>query len=149
MAERIGRPGRVRVREGDDLAGRLAYGAILCRDLAAAWAVEEPDARLACGDCLDELVRPVGRGVRGDDDLEAVGRVVEREEVLEATLDHRLLVVGGDDDADRRLPARVCATGRRRTRARAPAASGYPTCVHASAPSEPQKSAFATATARV
>ena len=35
--------------------------------------------------------------------LELVGRVVEREQVLEPPLDHRLLVVGGDDHGHLRL----------------------------------------------
>ena len=88
-------------------AVRLADGAILRGDLAAARAVEQADPRLALGDGLDELVRAVARGVRGDDDLDPVSRVVEREEVVEPALDHRLLVVGGDDDADGRLGRRV------------------------------------------
>ena len=40
-------------------------------------------------------------------------------------------------------------TGRVRRRASAPAASGYPTCVHAIAPSDPQKTAFGRNTVRV
>ena len=71
-AKRIRRPGRVRVRERDDVAGRLADRPILGCDLPATRAVEQADARLAGGDRLDELVRPIGRGVGGDDDLEPV-----------------------------------------------------------------------------
>ena len=103
LPERVGRPARVRVGEGDDLALGLAHGAILGGDLAAARAVEQPDARLAGGDGLDELVRAVARGVGGDDQLELLRRIVEREQVLEPPLDHALLVVGGDDHGDRRL----------------------------------------------
>ena len=58
---------------------------------------------VARGGLLDELVRPVGRAVRGDDDLEALARVVEREQVLEPPRDDRLLVVRRDDERDRRL----------------------------------------------
>ena len=48
-------------------------------------------------------MRAVGGGVRRDDELELVGGIVEREQVLEPPLDHRLLVVGGDDHAHDRL----------------------------------------------
>ena len=41
---------------------------------------------------LRELLRAVGRRIRGDDDLEPVGRVVELAEVRDPPLDHRLLV---------------------------------------------------------
>ena len=40
------------------------------------------------------------RAVGGDDHLEQLARVVERERVVELALDHVLLVVGGDDQAD-------------------------------------------------
>ena len=112
VPERIRCPRGVRVREGDHVAGRLADRAVLSGDLPAARAVEQADARLAGGDGLDELVRPVGRRVGGDDDLQAIRRVVERQQVVEPPLDHGLLVVGGDDDADRRLGARIGRDGR-------------------------------------
>ena len=38
--ERIGRPGRVRVRKGDDLAARPTHGQVLRRHLAAAGAAQ-------------------------------------------------------------------------------------------------------------
>ena len=94
LPQRVGRPGRVRVGEGEDLAARLAHGPVLGGDLAAARVHDQPHA---ISEALDELVRAVGRGVGGDDDLEPVGRIVEREQVLEPPLDHGLLVVGGDD----------------------------------------------------
>ena len=62
----------------------LAHRAVLRGDLAAARAVEQADARLARRHGLDELVRPVGRRVRGDDDLELVAGIVEREQVRRA-----------------------------------------------------------------
>ena len=103
---RRGRPARatrralpecVRVREGDELGARLAHGAILGGDLATAAVAD--DAR-AGGRC--ELIGGVVGGVRGDDELEPVGRVVERAQIRDSPLDHRLLVVGGDDHADAR-----------------------------------------------
>ena len=56
-SERVGRPRRVRVGERHDLTRGLSHGAVLRGDLPAARAVEEPDARLARGDRLDEFVR--------------------------------------------------------------------------------------------
>ncbi len=55
--------------------------------------------------------RPVARRVGGDDELEPLARIVEREQVLEPPRDHRLLVVGGDDHGH----------GRRRRRREHPA----------------------------
>ena len=100
VSQRVGRPGRVCVREGDDLAARLAHGPVLGGHLAAA---RVHDQAHAVAEALHELVRAVGGGVGGDDELELVGRVVEREQVLEPALDHRLLVVGGDDHGHARL----------------------------------------------
>ena len=101
LAQRVGRPRRIRVRERDDVGIRPRDGEVLCRNLPAARALEQRDARLARGDLPDDLVRAVRGRVGGDDDLEELGRVVELEEVLDATRDHVLLVVRGDDDRDR------------------------------------------------
>ena len=100
LPERVGSPGRVRVGEGDDLAARLAHGPVLGGDLAPAGVHDQPHA---ITEALDELVRAVGRGVGGDDELQLVGRVVEREQVLEPAFDHGLFVVGGDDHGHARL----------------------------------------------
>ena len=120
VAQGIRRPGRVRIGEGDDLTGGLAHGPVLRRHLAS---TRVDDQAHAIPEALDQLVRPVGRRVGGDDELELVGRVVEREQVLEPSLDHRLLVVRGDDHGHRRLDARL-PHGRVRTRASAAAPSG-------------------------
>ena len=56
---------------------------------------------------IHDLIRAVGGGVRGDDDLDALGRVVEREQVRQPPLDHRLRVVGCDDDSHVRFCAGV------------------------------------------
>ena len=72
-------------------------------DLAAARAGQQTDARFARGDRLDERVGAIGGRVRGDEDRELLGRIVEREQVLEPPLDHRLLVVGRDDHGHLRL----------------------------------------------
>ena len=99
LAERVRLPLGVRVRERDHVARRLAHGAMLGGDLPAALALEQPDARLAGGDLADDVVRPIGRAVGGDDDLEELGRVVELEEVLDAAADDGVLVVRRDDRA--------------------------------------------------
>src|SRR6266536_3739750 len=96
LAERVRRPGRVRVGEDEDLAARLWDGVVLSRDLPAAGAADQPHPRFA----FDELVRTVVGGIGCDDDLELVRGIVEREQVLEPPLDHVLLVVSGDDQAD-------------------------------------------------
>ena len=146
LPQRVGSPRRVRVGEGDDLARRLAHGAVLSRDLAAA---RVDDQAHAVAEALDELVRAVGGGVRGDDELELVGRIVEREQVLEPALDHRLLVVRGDDDGHRRLD-RVSTHAAACARAQAPPPrADRATCVQRSAPRESQKSALITSTSRV
>ena len=99
LAQRVRRPGRVRVAEGEDLALGLADGAVHRRQLPAPLGLEQAHAVVAAHD----LVRAVGRAVGGDDELELVGRVVELEQVLDAAADHVLLVVRGDDQRDRRL----------------------------------------------
>ena len=88
-----------------------------------------------------ELDGAVGGAVGGDDHLEPLARVVERERVRDLRLDHRLLVVRGDDQARR------SAAGRRLRRAArggepassASSASGYPTCVYTIRPTLAQK----------
>ena len=99
LSQRVGLPLGIGIRKGQDLPFRLAYGKVLRRDLAAARAPEQPHTRLVRGDRFDELVRAVGRFVGCDDDVEPVGRIVERKQVLEPALDHALLVVRGNDDA--------------------------------------------------
>ena len=69
-------------------------------DLAVARAAEEPHLRLSDGELLDDRIRTIFRTVRGHDDLQALARVVEREQILETTADHVLLVVRGDDQRD-------------------------------------------------
>jgi hypothetical protein len=103
QAQCVARPAGVRIRECDDVTCRLAYGPILRRHLATALAVDQAHAWLAIRNPLHDLIRPIGRGVRGDDDLDPLRRVVKLEQVDEATFDHRLLVVCGDDDGDRRF----------------------------------------------
>jgi hypothetical protein len=96
-------PKRIRVGEGDDLSRRLADTSILRGDLASALAADELDARVLRGQPSDDLVRRVGRGVGGDDDLDQLTGIVEVEQVPHAALDHVALVVGRDDDTHRRL----------------------------------------------
>ena len=101
-AQGIGPPLAVRVGEREDLARGLADRAMLRSDLPLARALQELDAGILRCDLADERIGEVGRAVRRDDDLELLLRVVERERVLDAPADHRLLVVGRDDERDRR-----------------------------------------------
>ena len=71
QAERVRRPHRVRVAERDDLGGALAHRPVLGRHLAAARAAQQPHARLARRDRLDELVRAVAGGIGRDHDARA------------------------------------------------------------------------------
>ena len=110
--QRVRRPGAVGVGERDDLAVRLAHRAVLCSDLATAWIRDHLHAgKLQC-----DLLGAVRRRVGADDDLQLVRRVVELEQVLEPPRDHRLFVVGRDDDGDRRLDVRLLHPVRREPR---------------------------------
>jgi hypothetical protein len=100
LAQRVGLPLRVRVGEREHVALGLAHRPVLGGDLSLSRAAQEPDAWLALRDLLDDLVRPVGGAVGGDDDLELVHGVVEREQVLEPAADHGLLVMCRDDERD-------------------------------------------------
>ena len=89
LAERVGRPCRVRVGESHDVGRGLAHRSVLRGHLAAARIADHPGAAR-----LRELVGAVARSVRGDHDLELLRRVVEGAKVRNAPLDHGLLVVG-------------------------------------------------------
>src|SRR5713101_1135795 len=54
-----------------------------------------------------DLLGRVGRAVGDHHHLEALGRIVEGEGVLELRGDHPLLVVGGDDEGHRRQDGRL------------------------------------------
>jgi hypothetical protein len=76
---------------------------------------------------------PVGRCIRGDDDLELVRGIVERLQVDDPPFDHGFLVVGGDDDGNNRLigvvthgaPPNAC---ERRNHGRIPGVSPQESC---------------------
>ena len=98
MAEGVGRPVAVGVGEGEDLAAGALGGGVLGGDLAAARQVEDEVGAGRPG----ALDGGVGGAVGGDDQLEPLARVVEREGVGDLGGDHLLLVVGGDDQGDPR-----------------------------------------------
>ena len=100
-AQRVRLPLAVRIRERKSVARRLTHRAMLRRDLALARAAQEPNARILGRELLDDRVRAVGRAVGGDDHLEPLVGVVERQRVLDPSADHLLLVVGGDDESHR------------------------------------------------
>ena len=95
-AQRVRRPDAVGVGEGEDLAGGLLGGGVEGGDLAARRQLEDEVGAGGAG----ELGGAVGGAVGGDDQLQAVARVVEGERVGDFRRDHLLLVVGGDDQRD-------------------------------------------------
>ena len=99
-AQRVGRPGAVRVGERDDLARRSA-----ARRGPAPRPCRRADSRSPATPGYCSAISSVRsrRRVGGDDDLQLVARVVELEQVLDPPRDRRLLVVGGDDHRHRRL----------------------------------------------
>ena len=97
LAQRVGRPRRVRVGEGDDVGVGRAHRGVLRRDLAAA---RVPDHARAGR--LRERLGAVRGSVGGDDELEQLRRIVERAKVLDPPLDRVLLVVRGHDHRDGR-----------------------------------------------
>ena len=100
--ERVALPDRVGVGERDDVAARALDRGVLRADLAAVRELEhDVGARVARAPR-----RRVGRAVAGDDDLEPLTRVVERQRVGDLGGDHVLLGVGGDDERDARLLGR-------------------------------------------
>ena len=98
LAQGVGRPRRVRVAEREQLAARPLGACVLRRHLALALEVEDEVGAGGPG----ELDRAIGRAVGGDDHLQELARVVERERVADLRLDHLLLVVRGDDQRHRR-----------------------------------------------
>ena len=146
LAQRVGRPGRVRVREGDDLAAGLAHGPVLRRHLAAARVDDQPHA---VAEPLDELVRAVGRRVRGDDERRACRPGSRARAGSRAAARSR-----APRCRRRRSPSRAARSppcgraGSARARARRLRA-GRRTCVQRSATSESQKRILSTSTGRV
>ena len=102
LAQRVRLPLAVRVGEREDVARRLAHRAVLGRDLALARALQEEDARILGRQLTDDRVGEIRRAIGRDHDLEALGRVVERECVREPPANHGFLVVRRHDQRDGR-----------------------------------------------
>jgi hypothetical protein len=96
VAQRVGRPEAVGVREGEELARGPLGGGVLGGDLAAPGQVEHEVGAGGTG----PFDRRVAGAVGGDDHLEQIARIVERERVGDLRRDHLLLVVGGNDQGD-------------------------------------------------
>ena len=71
-----------------------------------------PQPRVLATDAVDDLARGVVGAVVDDDELVAVGGVVERQERLDEALDHQLLVAAGHEHGDERSIAEVEADAR-------------------------------------
>jgi hypothetical protein len=79
--------------ENATFSPRLAHGGVLRADLAAAGEFQDE-----IGAGLSGLIRRrVRAAVARDDQLQQLARVVERKRVLDLGGDHRLLVVGSDN----------------------------------------------------
>ena len=92
VAQGVRRPEAVGVGEGDQLAGGALGRGVLGEQLAAPGKVEDEVGARRPG-ALDGRVRGA---VGGDDQLQPLPRVVERQRVGDLGRDHVLLVVGGD-----------------------------------------------------
>ena len=92
----------VGVREHENVASRLGNGAIEGGSLAfTLGAVEHTDS--VTGELPCNRDGRVGGAVRGDNDVEFLFRIVERQGVVKFLPDHLLFVVRGDDERDRGL----------------------------------------------
>ena len=96
VPQRAPLPGAVRVGEGEEIAGRALGGGVLGDHLAAPRKVEHEVGPGRLG----PVDGRVGRAVGGDDQLEPLARIVERQRVGDLRRDHLRLVVGGDDQGD-------------------------------------------------
>ena len=94
-----------RVGEDYDLAPGDRDRLVLRQRLALARQREQLHAAGEAG--AHDLLGRVGRAVGDHHHLEALGRIVEGEGVLELRGDHPLLVVGGDDEGHRRQDGRL------------------------------------------
>ena len=95
--KRLGNEQAVGVREHQDLARGPRDGGIQGAGLAAPGEGQHGDP--VPGVPGGDLARPVARAVRGQQDLEPVPRIIQRQDVLESLTDAVSLVVSGDDQA--------------------------------------------------
>ena len=103
--DRIGSVSAVRIGENEDLAmRRLNRGFQRCTFADPARG-DQTHVLVAIG--RNDLVSPVSRAVRDDDELTPIRGVIERQKVLDAIADHVRLVVSRDDDAHRRRDVRA------------------------------------------
>ena len=129
LPQRVGRPRRVRIREGHDLAVGLADGPVLRGHLAAARVRDHDDARVLQGDLLGAVGRRIGR----DDDLQLVLRVVELEQVLDRAARSRSPRCTPRRSRSRTAPGRRREPCAERNGRGAAANAGYATWVQTSA----------------
>ena len=95
--EGVGGDPHGRIGVHDDVAAQVALRRVLRGRLAAADRHAQ-QLHTAVREAAHDVVRPVGGRVGHDEDLAAVGRIVDGEERLERGGDGALLVVRGDRD---------------------------------------------------
>jgi hypothetical protein len=113
LAERVRREYLTRVREHDDVVSGARHRRVQGQSLTTRRHGDDVDRVAERGELLQ---RVVGGSVGRDDDLSPVGRVIEIKEVVEARLEPRAFIPGGDDDRDGGH-VRACASRVDRSRA--------------------------------
>jgi hypothetical protein len=96
--QRLRLPDGVGIGEGEHLTRGVLDGGVQGVDLAPAVQLEHD----VCPTIAGALGGGVGATVAGDDDLESLTGIVEREGHLHPAADHRLLGMGGDDQGNTR-----------------------------------------------
>ena len=97
-SEGLGVEGRIGVGKDQDVAAGLGHGLVQDTELPAARERQQADAtgRVAGGDAVCR----VGGSVGSDQDFECIGRIIQRQGVLQPAGDRARFIVGGNDEAD-------------------------------------------------
>ena len=91
----------VGIEHHDYLPGGPFQGGVQSRRLSSFGAgapVDDLQPGLRCRAGVQDLGRPVRGGVVDNDDLEPIGRIVERQQPVDQVLGHHLLVLAGNQD---------------------------------------------------
>ena len=94
-AHRVRREHLARVGEDQDVVDRARDAGIEGRRLAARRRRDDVDG---VAEAREDAERIVGRSVGDDDDLPPIGRIVEREEILDARRQPMRFIAGRDDN---------------------------------------------------
>ena len=93
----------IRILNGDEVTPGLCKARAQCGALAhVAGVADEVHLPVRVGQAFSNSAAVVARAIVDDDDLELQGGVLDREQTLDAGCERPLLVVTGNDDAQRR-----------------------------------------------